>query len=109
MSWTQSGACELLVVNPGLCARGHCDYECTDISSAQTLPPHTLLSLIYRVAVMHLAARIIPVIRKSSLGWSDTPGEDDSAASGSTPFWDGRSLGEEPAVRPQCLSLRGRS
>nr|GFD30192.1 hypothetical protein [Tanacetum cinerariifolium] len=58
---------------------------------AQTLPPHLLLSLIYRLAVLHLAARIVPVIRKSSMGYDD--GMDGAVASG---FWDGRSLGEEP-------------
>jgi hypothetical protein len=60
---------------------------------ARTLPPHLLLSLIYRVAVLHLAARIVPVIRKNSMGWGD--GMDDGVVTG---FWDGRSLGEEPAV-----------
>ena len=60
---------------------------------SRTLPPHLLLSLIYRVAVLHLAARIVPMIRKSSVGWGD--GMDESVATG---FWDGRSLGEEPTV-----------
>lgn len=62
---------------------------------ARTLPPHLLLSLIYRVAVLHLAARIAPVIRKSSMGWDD--GMDNDVGG----FWDGRSLGEEPTVRQQ--------
>lgn len=64
---------------------------------ARTLPPHLLLSLIYRVAVLHCAARIVPAIRKSSIGWDDGMGEGDSSPTG---FWDGRSLGEEPTVRP---------
>ncbi|WOO85072.1 putative protein [Vanrija pseudolonga] len=54
-----------------------------------SLPPHLLLSLIYRVVVLHFAARIVPVIRKST-GWD---GESDAVPN----FWDGRSLGEEPA------------
>ncbi|GFZ44750.1 hypothetical protein JCM24511_02475 [Saitozyma sp. JCM 24511] len=67
--------------------------------SAQTLPPHLLLSLIYRVAVLHLAARIVPVIRKTSMGWND--GMDEGSANGNGDggrpgFWDGRSLGQEP-------------
>lgn len=59
----------------------------------KTLPPHLLLSLIYRVAVLHLAARIVPVLRKASTGWDDGMETDVSAG-----FWDGKSLGEEPAV-----------
>jgi hypothetical protein len=54
------------------------------------------LSLIYRVAVLHLAARIVPVIRKSSMGWDD--GMDNDVGG----FWDGRSLGEEPTVGTTC-------
>ncbi|WVF66666.1 hypothetical protein IAT40_001407 [Kwoniella sp. CBS 6097] len=72
------------------------------ISISRTLPPHLLLSLIYRVAVLHLAARIVPVIRKASLGWDD--GLSDGGIAGGDGqgqeqpgFWDGRSLGEEPA------------
>lgn len=62
-----------------------------------SLPPHLLLSLIYRVVVLHFAARIVPVIRKST-GWD---GESDAVPN----FWDGRSLGEEPAVSVVlCLS-----
>lgn len=59
----------------------------------KTLPPHLLLSLIYRVAVLHLAARIVPVLRKASIGWDD--GMETNVSAG---FWDGKSLGEEPAV-----------
>lgn len=69
---------------------------------ARTLPPHLLLSLIYRVAVLHLAARIVPVIRKYSMGWDDGmgsgEGDGDVSGAGRPGFWDGRSLGEEPAV-----------
>ena len=66
------------------------------VNVARTLPPHLLLSLIYRVAVLHLAARIVPVIRKSSMGWDDGMEVNDA---GVTPgFWDGRSLRQEPAV-----------
>jgi hypothetical protein len=57
---------------------------------AKQLPPHLLLSLIYRVVVLHFATRIIPVIRKASLGYDN--GEPVPS------FWDGRSLGEEPTV-----------
>jgi len=64
----------------------------TDI--ALTLPPHLLLSLVYRVVVLHFAARIIPAIRKNSMGYDD--GMSDETRPGS--FWDGRSLGEEPMV-----------
>lgn len=65
------------------------------VNVARTLPPHLLLSLIYRVAVLHLAARIVPVIRKSSMGWDDGMEVNDA---GVTPgFWDGRSLRQEPA------------
>lgn len=49
------------------------------------LPPHLLLSLIYRVLVLHFSARIVPMIRR---GWEDA----DSVPS----FWDGRSLNQEP-------------
>lgn len=52
------------------------------------LPPHLLLSLIYRVVALHFAARIVPMIRR---GWEDGS---DAAPN----FWDGRSLGEEPTV-----------
>lgn len=55
---------------------------------AGALPPHLLLSLIYRVLVLHFAARIVPMIRR---GWEDGS---DAAPN----FWDGRSLGEEPTV-----------
>ncbi|BEJ13408.1 hypothetical protein CspHIS471_0305820 [Cutaneotrichosporon sp. HIS471] len=54
---------------------------------AGALPPHVLLSLIYRVVVLHFAARIVPMIRR---GWED--GSDTAGPN----FWDGRSLGEEP-------------
>jgi len=64
----------------------------TDI--ALTLPPHLLLSLVYRVVVLHFAARIIPAIRKNSMGYDD--GMTNETRPGS--FWDGRSLGEEPMV-----------
>jgi len=64
----------------------------TDI--ALNLPPHLLLSLVYRVVVLHFAARIIPAIRKNSMGYDD--GMTDETRPGS--FWDGRSLGEEPMV-----------
>ncbi|WVW81372.1 hypothetical protein I302_103364 [Kwoniella bestiolae CBS 10118] len=63
------------------------------ISVSRTLPPHLLLSLIYRVAVLHMAARIVPVIRKSSLGYEDGLSVDAEQKEG---FWDGRSLGQEP-------------
>lgn len=60
------------------------------------LPPHLLLSLIYRVVVLHFATRIVPMIRR---GWEDGS---DAAPN----FWDGRSLGEEPTVstcsRAEC-------
>ena len=69
------------------------------VSVARTLPPHLLLSLIYRVTVLHLAARIVPVIRKSSMGWDD--GMNDATPG----FWDGRSLGEEPAVGHPCVLI----
>ena len=56
-------------------------------SVSLSLPPHLLLSLIYRVCVLHWATRIVPAIRK---GWDD---------SGEAPsFWDGKSLGQEPPV-----------
>jgi hypothetical protein len=53
--------------------------------------------------MLHLAARIVPVIRKASMGWDDGMGDIGAggvgAEGGVTPgFWDGRSLGEEPAV-----------
>lgn len=56
-------------------------------SVSLSLPPHLLLSLIYRVCVLHWATRIVPAIRK---GWDDG-GEAPS-------FWDGKSLGQEPPV-----------
>jgi hypothetical protein len=65
----------------------------TDI--AFNLPHHLLLSLVYRVVVLHAAARIIPAIRKYSMGYDD--GMTDESKPG---FWDGRSLNEEPMVRP---------
>ncbi|ORY23537.1 ICE2-domain-containing protein [Naematelia encephala] len=71
---------------------------------ASTLPPHLLLSLIYRVTVLHLAARIVPMIRKGAMGWDD--GMEEKEPPG---FWDGRSLGEEPAnmrVTTVVLSYR---
>lgn len=76
---------------------------------AKQLPPHLLLSLIYRVVVLHFATRIIPMIRKASLGYDN--GEPAPS------FWDGRSLTEEPTVslgereglRDSCLSRRGES
>jgi hypothetical protein len=58
---------------------------------AKQLPPHLLLSLIYRVVVLHFSTRIIPMIRKASLGYDN--GEPAPS------FWDGRSLTEEPTVR----------
>ncbi|WWD06237.1 hypothetical protein V865_004323 [Kwoniella europaea PYCC6329] len=67
------------------------------ISVSRTLPPHLLLSLIYRVAVLHMAARIVPVIRKSSLGWDDGLSIDGNGSGEQKEgFWDGRSLGQEP-------------
>ncbi|WRT63310.1 uncharacterized protein IL334_000215 [Kwoniella shivajii] len=72
------------------------------ISVSKNLPPHLLLSLIYRVAVLHMAARIVPVIRKASLGWDDGMSNDGSNDITSSQqiqgegFWDGRSLGQEP-------------
>lgn len=65
----------------------------TDI--AFNLPHHLLLSLVYRVVVLHAAARIIPAIRKYSMGYDD--GMTDESKPG---FWDGRSLNEEPMVCP---------
>ncbi|ODN73879.1 hypothetical protein L202_07396 [Cryptococcus amylolentus CBS 6039] len=59
---------------------------------SRTLPPHLLLSLIYRVAVLHLAARIVPVLRRASMGWDEREGGE-----GEEGFWDGRTLGDEPA------------
>ena len=73
----------------------------TDI--ALTLPPHLLLSLVYRVVVLHFAARIIPAIRKNSMGYDD--GMTDETRPGS--FWDGRSLGEEPMVSPRFRPICG--
>lgn len=61
------------------------------IKVSETLPPHLVLSLIYRVTVLHLAAKIVPVLRRASMGWDDR----DDAREG---FWDGRTLGDEPAV-----------
>ena len=62
-------------------------------SVSLSLPPHLLLSLIYRVAVLHCAARIVPMIRR---GWED--------GSDATPnFWDGKSLTEEPPVSYDVL------
>ncbi|WWC67206.1 uncharacterized protein I206_101113 [Kwoniella pini CBS 10737] len=69
------------------------------ISVSRTLPPHLLLSLIYRVAVLHMAARIIPIIRKSSLGWDDgfsSDGADNTPIQQKDGFWDGKSLNQEP-------------
>ncbi|WWC85447.1 uncharacterized protein L201_000310 [Kwoniella dendrophila CBS 6074] len=69
------------------------------VSVSRTLPPHLLLSLIYRVAILHMAARIVPVIRKSSLGWDDgmsNDGSSDQNTSQGEGFWDGKSLNEEP-------------
>ncbi|WVQ82584.1 hypothetical protein IAT38_004714 [Cryptococcus sp. DSM 104549] len=63
------------------------------LAISRTLPPHLLLSLIYRVTVLHMAARIVPDIRKASMGWDD--GMDEGGRERG--FWDGRSLGEEPA------------
>ncbi|OWT37627.1 hypothetical protein J008_00442 [Cryptococcus neoformans] len=60
------------------------------IKVSETLPPHLVLSLIYRVTVLHLAAKIVPVLRRASMGWDDR----DDAREG---FWDGRTLGDEPA------------
>lgn len=57
---------------------------------ARQLPPHLLLSLIYRVVVLQFATRIIPMIRKASMGYDNG----DAVPN----FWDGRSLGEEPTV-----------
>jgi hypothetical protein len=56
------------------------------------------LSLIYRITVLHLAAKIVPIIRKSSAGWDDSLATSDVASDVPAGFWDGRSLGEEPAV-----------
>lgn len=71
------------------------------VEVARDLPPQMLLSLIYRVTVLHLAARIVPVIRKSSIGWDD--GMEPNGAGDVAPgFWDGRSLRQEPAVRGSC-------
>lgn len=67
----------------------------TDI--AFNLPHHLLLSLVYRVVVLHFAARIIPAIRKYSMGYDDGMNGDSRPG-----FWDGRSLTEEPMVRG-CL------
>ena len=44
--------------------------------------------------MLHAAARIIPAIRKYSMGYDD--GMTDESKPG---FWDGRSLNEEPMVR----------
>ena len=63
------------------------------VDVARTLPPHLLLSMIYRVTVLHLAARIVPALRINSMGWDD--GMDPTTPSS---FWDGRSLGQEPPV-----------
>ncbi|KAK4684740.1 hypothetical protein P7C73_g5424, partial [Tremellales sp. Uapishka_1] len=62
---------------------------------SSTLPPHVLLSLIYRILVLHLAAKIVPIIRKSSTGWDDGMSASDNQVEPG--FWDGRTLGEEPA------------
>nr|ODN87043.1 hypothetical protein L203_03817 [Cryptococcus depauperatus CBS 7841]ODO01306.1 hypothetical protein L204_02034 [Cryptococcus depauperatus CBS 7855] len=56
----------------------------------RTLPPHLLLSLIYRITVLHMAARIVPILRRASMGW-------DERIEGKEGFWDGRTLGDEPA------------
>lgn len=64
------------------------------ITVSETLPPHLVLSLIYRVTVLHLAAKIVPVLRRASMGWDDRDEREG--------FWDGRTLGDEPAVC--CIS-----
>nr|KIR48550.1 hypothetical protein I312_02400 [Cryptococcus bacillisporus CA1280] len=58
------------------------------INVSETLPPHLILSLIYRVTVLHLAAKIVPVLRRASMGWDDRDEREG--------FWDGRTLGDEP-------------
>lgn len=60
------------------------------INVSETLPPHLILSLIYRVTVLHLAAKIVPVLRRASMGWDDRDEREG--------FWDGRTLGDEPPV-----------
>lgn len=60
------------------------------INVSETLPPHLILSLIYRVTVLHLAAKIVPVLRRASMGWDDRDEHEG--------FWDGRTLGDEPPV-----------
>ncbi|WVR03178.1 hypothetical protein IAU60_000169 [Kwoniella sp. DSM 27419] len=67
------------------------------ISVSRTLPPHLLLSLIYRVAILHAAAKIVPGLRKASLGWDDGMSDGGLSTDGQPGFWDGRSLNEEPA------------
>lgn len=67
------------------------------ITVSETLPPHLILSLIYRVTVLHLAAKIVPVLRRASMGWDD---RDERQG-----FWDGRTLGDEPPVNITFFSL----
>lgn len=67
------------------------------INVSETLPPHLILSLIYRVTVLHLAAKIVPVLRRASMGWDDRDEREG--------FWDGRTLGDEPPVNITFLTF----
>ena len=71
----------------------------TMLKIAKSLPPTLLISLCYRLLVLHTAARFIPAIKRAASGWDEpvTPvgGEVEKTSS----FWsDGRSFSEERAV-----------
>lgn len=73
----------------------------TMLKIAKSLPPTLLISLCYRLLVLHTAARFIPAIKRAASGW-DEPVERVGVEVGeksSSSFWsDGRSFSEERAV-----------
>jgi hypothetical protein len=71
----------------------------TMLKIAKSLPPTLLISLCYRLLVLHTAARFIPAIKRAASGWDEpvTPAAGEVEKSSS--FWsDGRSFSEERAV-----------
>jgi hypothetical protein len=70
----------------------------TMLKIAKSLPPTLLISLCYRLLVLHTAARFIPAIKRAASGW-DEPVEAVAEESEKSGFWsDGRRFSEERAV-----------
>jgi hypothetical protein len=68
---------------------------------ARSLPPTLLISLCYRLLVLHTAARLIPAIKRAASGWDESVASNDKPEETETSsgFWsNGKSFSDERPV-----------